>query len=236
MQLEAFRSLVRRHAHEVPAEFLDGILEVTVSPRTLPHPTRPGIFTLGECIPLPTEDAAPEGIQSRVVLYHGSFLALAHLDPAFDWDAESWETLTHELRHHVEWRANAPDLEAFDRAAEENFARVDGESFAPEFYRDGDSPARGIFRIDDDFFIEQTHARLPAEVELDWHGRSWRVPVPPGAFLPAFLTLAGVGDPPPGELILVLRRRPRLMDLIRGTPHRVFQAHDVAAFRIGERS
>lgn len=234
MRLDAFRSLVRRLAHQVPAEFLDGVLEVTVSPRTLPHPSRSGIFTLGECIPIPTEDAAPEGIQSRVVLYHGSFLALAQLDPAFDWDAETWETLTHELRHHVEWRARAPDLEDFDHAAEANFARVDGEAFAPEFYRNGDSPELGVYRIDGDFFVEQTHARLPAEVELSWHGRRWRVPVPPGAFLPAFLTLTGVDFPPPGDLVLVLRRRPRLADLLRRGHPRVFQALEVAAIPIGE--
>lgn len=234
MRLEEFRSLVRRQAHEVPAEFLDGVLEVTVSPRTLPHPTRPGIYTLGECIPMPTEDSGPDGIQSRVVLYHGSFAALAHLDPGFEWARESWETLTHELRHHVEWRAHAPDLEAFDRAAEQNFARQDGDRFAPEFYRDGECPVPGVYRIDDDFFIEQTHRRIPATVDLAWHGRSWRVDIPPEAFLPAFLSLEGVSDPPPGELVLVLRRRPRLADLFGGGPPAVYQARGVRVSGSGE--
>lgn len=234
MRLADFQSLVRRQADEVPAEFLDGVLEVTVSPRALPHPTRAGIYTLGECVPLLTEDPGPEGVQSRVVLYHGSFSALAHLDADFDWVAEAWETLTHELRHHVEWRANAPDLEAFDRAAEENFARLDGEPFAPAFYRDGESPAAGVYRIDQDYFLEQTHARNPTSAQFSWHGRRWQVPVPGDAFLPAFLSIDGVSDPPPGELVLVLRRKPRWLDLLRRRPAGVFLADVVATPASGE--
>lgn len=228
MRLDDFRSLVRRQADEVPVEFLDGVLDVTVSPRTLPHPTRFGIFTLGECVPLVTEDPGPEGVQSRVVLYYGSFAALARMDPAFDWQAETWETLTHELRHHMEWRARAPDLEALDQAAEQNFARQDGERFAPDFYRDGDSPAPGIHRIDQDFFLEQRHRHPPAVASLAWHGRRWQVPVPEAAFLPAFLSIEGVTDPPPGELVLVLRGPPRWRDLFRRRPAPVFQAVVVA--------
>ena len=78
MRLSDFEAMVVRMAGEVPREFLDGVAEIVVSPRTLPHPERPGIFTLGECIPLPAAaDAGPESIQSRIVLYHGSFAALA---------------------------------------------------------------------------------------------------------------------------------------------------------------
>ena len=62
-------------------------------------------------------------LQSRVVLYHGSFAALARIGPGFDWREETWETLSHELRHHLEWRANVAVLEAYDWAAEQNFCR-----------------------------------------------------------------------------------------------------------------
>jgi hypothetical protein len=33
--------------------------------------------------------------------------------------------------------------------------------------------------------------------------------------LPAFLTVEGVEEPPPGELLLVFRRKPRFLDLFR---------------------
>jgi hypothetical protein len=223
MRLEAFRDMVRRQAAEVPTEYLDGVLEVTVSARTLPHPVREGIFTLGECVPVPVQDDSADGVQSRVVLYHGSFAALAQQSSDFDWSAEAWETLTHELRHHVEWRARVPDLEAFDWAAEQNFARADGEAFDPAFYRDGESVEQGLYRIDDDYFVEETVRSIPATVRFAWHGQDWLVHVPAQATPPAFLVVDGVTNPPPGDLVLVLRRRARVQDLLRRRPP-VFQA------------
>ena len=118
MRLADFEALVQRLQTEVPAEYLEGVMEIEVSRNTLPHPTRSDIYTLGECIPLPLDHQdSPGGVLSRIVLYHGSFQALARLDSDFDWFAEAWDTLTHELRHHLEWKARAPDLEDQFRAA-----------------------------------------------------------------------------------------------------------------------
>ena len=216
MRLDDFRALVARLSKEVPEEFLDGISEITVSPRAVPHPTRADIFTLGHCIPFhATDTGAADEIQSRVVLYHGSFRALAELAPDFDWRTETWETLTHELRHHLEWRAREGALEAFDEAAEQNFARMDGEPFDPLFHLSGEAVAEGVYQVDDDFFLDRVVRRLPEVLEFGWHGRPYRATPPAGAILPAFLTVEGVGDPPPGELVLVLRRRAGLFDLFR---------------------
>jgi hypothetical protein len=216
MRLADFEALVRRLTAEVPPAFFEGVAEVVVSPKSVPHPTRADIYTLGECIPLPAPEGASAGAtQSRIVLYHGSFVKLARLDPEFDWREEAWETLTHELRHHVEWRARAPALEAYDRAAEENFARQEGERFDTAFYLDGDSPAEGVYEIDGDFFLDRVVRARPASLELDWHGERYRAPIPPALTLPAFLTIDGVTEPPPGDLVLVLRRRPRITDLFR---------------------
>ncbi|HEU5171053.1 MAG TPA: metallopeptidase family protein [Gemmatimonadales bacterium] len=214
MRLSDFEGMVRRMASELPADFLEGVAEVAVSPRSVPHPTRAEIYTLGECIPLP----APEGdragtVQSRIVLYHGSFQALARLDPDFDWREEAWETLTHELRHHVEWRARAPALEAYDRAVEENFARHEGERFDPLFFVDGGSPVPGVYEVDGDYFLDRIVPVPPEAIELEWHGAGYRAAAPPGLTLPAYLSIDGVAEPPPGELVLVLRRKPRITDL-----------------------
>ena len=216
MRLDDFRALVARLSTEVPEEFLDGIAEITVSPRAVPHPTRADIFTLGHCIPFHTGDTGgADEIQSRVVLYHGSFRALAELDPDFDWRTETWETLTHELRHHLEWRAREGALEAFDEAAEQNFARMDGEPFDPLFHLSGEAVAEGVYQVDDDFFLDRVVRRLPAVLEFGWHGRSYRATPPAETVLPCFLTVEGIGDPPPGELVLVFRRRAGLFDLFR---------------------
>lgn len=216
MRFADFEALVRRLEAEVPPQFLDGVVGIEVSRKVLPHPTRAEIYTLGECIPVPAEgEDAGAGIQSRVVLYHGSFRALAHLQDDFDWRAEVWETLTHELRHHLEWRARTPDLEAFDWAAEQNFARLDGDPFDPVFHLSAEPVVKGVYRLDDDYFLDQPVREVPAEVRFAWHGSSYRFPAPEGTTLPAFLTVTGVLEPPPGELIVVLRRTPGLLALFR---------------------
>jgi hypothetical protein len=216
MRFSDFESMIRLLSQEVPASFFEGVAEVTVSPRTVPHPARPEIFTLGECIPIPAgEGAASHEAQSRIVLYHGSFLALSQIQKDFDWRDEAWETLTHELRHHLEWRARAPDLENFDWAVEQNFARQEGESFDPGFYLEGQSLGPNQYRLDEDIFLDHLVDQLPGEVEIEWAGVRYRVPIPEGTALPCFIELSGIAAPPPGELVLVLRRKAGVLDLFR---------------------
>jgi hypothetical protein len=212
VRLDDFQRLVARLAAEIPEEFFGGILEVTVSPRTLPHPTRGEIWTLGECVPVAGDTG--EDVQSRVVLYHGSFAALARQDLDFDWVAEARETLQHELRHHLEWRASRSDLEALDRAAEANYARQDGQPFDPLFFLDGDSPVAGVYQVEDDWFLDHEVRHVPEALSFTWHGRRFSVPLV-GLSLPAFVTVEGLPDPPPGDVVLVLRRKPRLLDVFR---------------------
>ena len=214
MRFADFDAMVRGMSAELPGEYLDGIAEIVVSRDTMPHPVRAEVYTLGECIPLPATDNDPESIQSRVVLYHGSFQALSQVDPEFDWREEAWETLTHEVRHHLEWRARTPALEALDEAAEANFARQDGEPFDPQFYQGGEEVAPGVFRVEDDYFLE-LHPPGGSVVEFGWHGRSWVADLPEGVAAPAFLTVQGLLEPPPGDVILVLTRRPGLMGLFK---------------------
>lgn len=218
MRFDDFRSLVERLALDVPPEFRDGIVAIEVSPKTVPHPVRGDVYTLGECIPLEWTGSGAD-LQSRVVLYHGSFAALAGLED-FDWRHEAWETLTHELRHHLEWRAHAATLEAYDWAAEENFKRHEGLRFDPLFYRSGEIAAEGVWKVDDDVFIErERRAGSREQVELTWHGRRYRAPLamrPGRATL--FLSLDGLAEPPPGDAVLVLRPRTTLLDLFRRRP------------------
>lgn len=211
MKLEAFRALVRRFAEEIPSEYLDGVAAIDVSPRTVVHPTRMGVYTLGECIPLHGESYE---VVSRVVLYYGSFAALAREQDAFDWREEASETLLHELRHHLEWRANTEALEAYDWAAEENFARQEGRAFDPLFYQAGEVLDDGVFRVDDDVFVERVVRTPPRETELVWRGHQYRLAVPPGP-MPRYLQIEGVDDPPAGDLMVVFRSRPRIWNLFR---------------------
>jgi hypothetical protein len=214
MRLADFENMVRRLCDEVPADFFDGIAEVVVSPRVIPHPERADVFTLGECIPLPVQvGSGVEGLQSQVVMYHGSFAALAALEQGLDWRLEAWETLTHELRHHLEWRAHAPDLEEFDWAVEHNFARHDGEPFDPTFFLSGASEGKDRYSVDDDVFIDHIVSSIPRSIDFSWQDREYHLEIPQDAELPCFLVVEGVGEPPDGELVIVLRRRPGVRDL-----------------------
>ena len=216
MKLSDFQKLVASMAAELPKEYFEGVAAVDVSEKAVPHPTRAEIYTLGECIPIPTgPDAGEEGVQSRIILYYGSFKSLSRVEEGFDWRAEAWETLTHELKHHLEWRARRDDLERFDWASEQNFARQDFEPFDPLFYLEGESEAPGWYQVDDDRFHERLVRAVPIEVAFEWHGVGYRVEVPPHVTLPAFLTIDRVDDPPPGELVVVLRKKARIWDLFR---------------------
>lgn len=216
MRYADFEALARRLWREVPSEFLEGVSGLEVSRKTLPHPARADVYTMGECVPLPGEAGEVAGsVQSEVILYFGSFAALARDDGDFDWREEAWETITHELRHHLEWRARAPDLERFDWAAEHNFARSDGEPFDPDFHLSGELVAEGVYRLDDDYFIDRPVRGVPTWAELAWHGRSYTVAVPEGLTLPAFLVVEAIEEPPPGELVLVLRPAASLATLFR---------------------
>lgn len=215
MRLDDFRTLVDRLVRDLPPTYLDGVVAVEVSPKTIPDPTHADVYTLGECIPLEWSGNGAD-LQSRIVLYHGSFAALAGGGSApgeLDWRRETWETLSHEVRHHLEWRADVDALEAYDWAAEQNFARHEGEPFDPAFYRSGELLAAGVYKVDDDVFIENVQAE-----EIMWHGRRYRVPTPQGARPPLFLTLDGLLAPPAGEAVLVVPRRASLLDLLRRRP------------------
>ena len=207
--------MVERLQRDIPGEFQGGVVELEVSSKTVPHPLRADVYTLGECIPLEWSNGGAN-LQSRIVLYHGSFQALAQLGD-FDWRAEAWETLTHELRHHLEWQANLAGLEALDWSAEQNFARHDGEPFDPLFYRNGEELAPGVYKVDDDVFLEGAPTDVTGgSYVLGWHGRRYRVAVPsvePRAW--RFLALDGLDEPPPGDAVLVFPGRSSMFDVVR---------------------
>jgi hypothetical protein len=223
MRRHDFETMVRGMVGELPADFREGIVGIEVTAKTVPHPVRAGIYTLGEAVPhtfgAPGDDTAQ--LRSTVYLHYGSFAALASGDPGFDWRHEAWETLTHEVRHHLEWRANAPALEALDDAVEANYARQDGEPFDPLFFKDGEPVAPGVTKVEDDVFVDVPLGRRAwlgaagGSVPFGWHGGAYRVALP--ARLPdvLFVTVGGVAPEPAGELIVVVRRRPGLRDVFR---------------------
>jgi predicted Zn-dependent protease with MMP-like domain len=237
MDFKEFERRARRVWDEIPAEFREGVDGLVVERDPEPHPTLPGTYTLGECVTeaYPSEYDGPDNVRSIVVLYYGSFRGVAADDPEFDWAYEIWETVTHEIRHHLESLADEDDLEEVDYAADENFKRLAGRPFDPEFYRSGEQTAPGIFEVEQDVFMEITY---PADaeprpwLEFSWNGAAHRVKTPATLGDVCFLQIMDGLDAGPGNLCLVVVRSrsglTALRDWLRRRPPEIVQGEAAA--------
>lgn len=104
MTYEEFQRMVEEMVTEIPPQFMDGLQGVHVLEQVVQEEGYEDVVRLGEYLdPGPADFlGAGEGLGRHVALYYGSFAVIAEDDPTFDWEEEAWETLTHELRHHVE--------------------------------------------------------------------------------------------------------------------------------------
>jgi len=105
-----FVNLVERLWQEIPEPFKRGVQGVHVLPEAKPEPGLKGVWRLGEYLDPgpPSAFQGFEGLGRHIALYYGSFLEVA--GPGFGWEGEVWETLLHELRHHLESLAGRDDL------------------------------------------------------------------------------------------------------------------------------
>jgi len=178
LELTAFEILASEMWERIPAELKEGVDALVVETGERGHPSLGGVYTLGECV----TESWPSGygdsgdVRSHLVLYHGSFLALAEEDTSFQWEEETWETILHELLHHREVAAGESDLDDLDWAIDQNFRRHAGRSFDPAFYRTVPAHPDGGVRLDSDVFVEGR--RKPGSARFRWRGRDWTVRVP----------------------------------------------------------
>jgi len=218
---------------------LQGIDGLTVHEAARPHPEQADVVTLGECITesYPSLWEGPDTVRSSIALYYGSFLALAKRDADFDWDVELWETITHELQHHLESLAREDDLEGVDYVMEEDTRRGKGEPFDPFYYQQGVERAAGVFVAEDLVFVERRFGQTPpAQVSFDLSGRSWTVDVPPAEAdlhylrVEAFVSVDGRPSAEmterEGRTEVVLLHDPKLAQRLRrlGTPLRLAES------------
>jgi len=210
MDFDAFEKESRRVFEEIPEHFRDGVDGLTVHRRALPHPRFGGVFTLGECVTesYPSSWEGPDTVRSLVLLYWGSFRALARLDPHFDWREQVWETLTHELRHHLESLADRDDLTGVDYAMEQAFLRNDRLDFDPCYYRHGDRIGPGVYAVEDEVYIEQSWKSADFEagegIAFSWAGRNYETAHPAQLGDVHFIRIVdGIAAPPYIEVVLV---------------------------------
>lgn len=223
MKLAEFEEKAAGVWGEIPEAYRSGVDALVIRREPHAHPTLPDIYTLGECLTesYPSDWGGPDTTRSVLVLYYGSFRALSRLDDAFDWDYEIWETITHELRHHLESLAAEDALEDVDYAMDENFKRFQGEPFDPFFFRSGERVAPGVYQAEEDVFIEiEYDAGDPPRggVEFRWRGQRYAVAPPDELGDVTFLQVTeglDPGDGGPSLCVVLTARRGFLASLKR---------------------
>lgn len=104
MSFDEFQRMIEEMVADIPPEFMEGLQGVHVLEEVMEEEGYDDVVRMGEYLdPGPADFlGSGEGLGRHVAMYYGSFAAIASDDPNFDWEEEAWETLTHELRHHVE--------------------------------------------------------------------------------------------------------------------------------------
>lgn len=125
MTFEQFADLADELWDEIPERFKQGLQGVHVLEHFKPDPQEPGLVRLGEYRHpgFPSVLGGFQGIGRHIVLYYGSFAQVARGRRSFDWEGEVWETLVHELRHHLETLAWNEDLVKEDMAFLQEYRR-----------------------------------------------------------------------------------------------------------------
>ena len=120
LDLAAFEELANRLFDEIPPALLEGLnggILISEEAHQEDHDL-PDVYIMGEFI----DD--PFGLGNYIVLYYGSFLEVLGDAPPDVWEEELWETMLHEIRHHVELRAGVDDLDLEDLRQLEEFRRA----------------------------------------------------------------------------------------------------------------
>ena len=112
MTFSEFETTLAEMVEDIPDEFLTHLQGIHALPEAKLEPHFHEVYRLGEYLdPGPSNFlGGGEGLGRHIALYYGSFAAIASGDPGFDWDGQLWDTLTHELRHHVESQAGDVSL------------------------------------------------------------------------------------------------------------------------------
>src|SRR5438046_4939154 len=92
-----------------------------------------------------------------------------------------------------------------------------GSALRPAVLPVGESVEDGVWKVDDDFFVAWNDSGARGkDIEIPWHGRAYRVAVPPVEPTTAlFLILDGLSAPPPGDAVVVVEPAQGHMAMLR---------------------
>ncbi len=122
MTYEQFENRLQEMVEIIPESYFKNLQGVHCFIERKGDPER-GLVRMGEYLDPGFESFMDSRIHigRHINIYYGSFVAVAQYNPNFDWDEQLWETLTHELQHHLESQANDQTLIEWDRQQLEKF-------------------------------------------------------------------------------------------------------------------
>lgn len=123
MTFPEFQNRLQEMLELIPEKFLTKLQGVHCFLEIKNSPEQRGLVRMGEYLDPGFEPFMAGGVHigRHINIYYGSFVAVAQHNPHFDWEAQLWETLTHELQHHLESQANDQSLIEWDRQQLEKF-------------------------------------------------------------------------------------------------------------------
>ncbi|MCB9664436.1 MAG: metallopeptidase family protein [Alphaproteobacteria bacterium] len=171
MDFDTFQRRARQIWEAIPARYRVGVSTLVVDPGIGTQETSLGTERIyGCCEDDPVVMSLPhDEVVSRITLFHGSFVVFAEEDPDFDWEHELWETLRHELEHHLGARAGHDPRADEDAAEHEHERMLEGHDFTPGYHRAGTPLGGGAYLLAHDLLVE---VDVPARrwQELATHG------------------------------------------------------------------
>lgn len=120
LTLDEFQKLANELYDDIPEVLFDGLTGGIIIQEHAEQrdDDLPDVYVLGEYV---QDDF---GLGRYIVLYYGSFALLFKGEPAAVWEEELWETMVHEVRHHVEALAGIEDLNVEDAEQMAEFRRL----------------------------------------------------------------------------------------------------------------
>jgi hypothetical protein len=224
VDLERFERLAFEYWAGIPERFREGVSAFVIEPGTYRKEEFEDGWVYGYCEPDEAIMSIPDApVTSVITLFYGSFVQIARMTPGFDWEDELWETIRHELQHHLEWRAGLDLLGDEDDVQDDNERRLMGAPFRQDFHRLGLPMGPGVWLADDDLFVElELRSAAWARLVSEPASRQWgevRATTPPlpaellnddVIYAPADVEVVGAdadAQLPWRDVVLVLRRK-----------------------------
>lgn len=158
---DEFSALAEELVQHIPDTFMRGLAGITVSPVEVEDEEVPGVYILGHY-------THGDLYEPYIDIYYGSFRQVFHGAPLAEIQDELWETILHELRHHLEESAGLEDLRVFDDLQQE-YHRLKFEATPEDLRRLPAEPAYNVKVAGDrllaDLVLQPSEA--PRQIKVD---------------------------------------------------------------------